>query len=164
MEQTDVNVVIIGEGPLEATIRKKAANLIKKEQLIILPFQKDNELKAFFCNCDYFILPSTHASEAFGIVQLEAMIYKKALISTNLPTGVPFVNKHQQTGLVVEPGNASELATAMQTLWTNEALNKTYGQNAYTRCLTYFTEEKMIENTKQAYHSVLHNSQPISNS
>ena len=77
------------------------------------------------------------------------MIYEKPIISTNLPTGVPYVNQHKQTGLVVAPKNIQELATAMQTLWDDESLRNEYGKNAKIRCLNEFTEEQMISKTKQ---------------
>ena len=153
LKKTSITLVMIGEGPLESEIRKRGAELMNNNRLFIYPFQERNELNAYFNQCEFFVLPSTHPSEAFGIVQLEAMIYKKALISTNLPTGVPFVNQDQTTGRIVEPGNSSELADAMQTLWDNKPLCKTFGKNAYDRCMTYFTEDKMLEKTKKTFLS-----------
>ncbi len=149
LKQTSVNIIMIGEGPLDNMIKSSGKELIEKKQLTIHPFQERDQLNQFFNHCDFFILPSTHASEAFGIVQLEAMIYEKPIISTNLPTGVPYVNQHQHTGLVVEPKNINALATAMQTLWDNESLRIEYGKNAKTRCLNEFTEEQMISKTKE---------------
>ncbi|MCD6232366.1 glycosyltransferase, partial [Candidatus Aerophobetes bacterium] len=48
-------------------------------------------------------------SEAFGIVQLEAMMCGKPMVSTNLPTEVPLVNKDAKTGIVVSPKNSDAL-------------------------------------------------------
>ena len=97
---------------------------------MLYPFQPKVKLNAFFSECEFLILPSTHPSEAFGIVQLEAMIHEKPVISTNLPTGVPYVNQHKNTGLIVTPGNIKELATAMETLWNNHDMRKQFGKNA----------------------------------
>ncbi|MGC6367634.1 MAG: glycosyltransferase [Candidatus Marinamargulisbacteria bacterium] len=155
MRVCEANVIIIGEGPLEPIIRKRAEDLIASGRLKLLPFQKREVLTSYFKSCEFFILPSTHPSEAFGIVQLEAMIHKKAVISTNLPTGVPYVNKHNYSGLIVSPGNINELAEAIQKLWTNQKLRNSFGENAYDRCKKEFTRDQMIKKTKMTFNNIL---------
>ena len=55
------------------------------------------------------VLPSCQNSEAFGLVILEAQAFARPVISTNLPTGISFINRHQETGLVVPPADVSAL-------------------------------------------------------
>lgn len=155
LKKSHIKLIMIGEGPLKPLIEQSAETLIKKKQLILLPFQKKDTLNKYFNHCEFFILPSTHASEAFGIVQLEAMIYEKPVISTNLPTGVPFVNQHEKTGLIVAPGNSDDLAQAMDLLWNNENLRTTYGKNAKKRCLDLFTKHQMISKTIDCLNSMI---------
>lgn len=155
LKKSDIKLIMIGEGPLKPHIKKSAQMLIQKKQLILLPFQKKDTLNKYFNHCEFFILPSTHASEAFGIVQLEAMIYEKPVISTNLPTGVPFVNQHRNTGLIVEPGNIDDLVQAMNVLWNNHNLRRIYGENAKKRCLELFTKNQMISSTIECLNSII---------
>ena len=48
------------------------------------------------------------------MVQLEAMLCGRPVVSTDLPTGVPWVNVHGETGLVVPPAMSTALTTALQ--------------------------------------------------
>jgi glycosyltransferase involved in cell wall biosynthesis len=149
LKQCSVTTILIGDGPLLNQMQEDGAHLIKNKQLYIFPFQSESALISYFQHCDFFVLPSTHPSEAFGIVQLEAMICKKPVISTNLPTGVPYVNKHNESGIIVPPKDTNKLAKAIQTLWDNHEQRNQLGTNAYHRCINYFTEDQMIEKTCQ---------------
>ena len=47
------------------------------------------------------------------MVQVEAMLSGLPVVSTALPTGVPWVNQHGETGSVVPPGDAGALRGAL---------------------------------------------------
>ena len=71
------------------------------------PPQDDDELAAWYHAADVFCLPSVARSEAFGLVQIEAHAAGTPVVSTNLPTGVPYANLDGVTGLIVPPGDAA---------------------------------------------------------
>jgi rhamnosyl/mannosyltransferase len=152
----DADVVLVGSGPLEGELRELAASLGVADRLTIVPPLDDEELTAHFLAADVFCLPSVARSEAFGIVQLEAHICGTPVVSTNLPTGVPWVNQHGETGLVVPPGDPSALAGALARLLTDDALRARLGARARERVLESFTVETMVAGTLSVYDEVLH--------
>ena len=148
---TSVKAIFIGEGPIKSACEAEAKRRLSPDQAIFLPPQSFETLLAYFHACEFLVLPSVATSEAFGIVQLEAMVSEKPVISTNLPTGVPYVNQHGQTGLVVPPMDVLALNTAIQTLWHDPLLCKQMGLQAKKRVLTEFSEEKMLSRMMNLY-------------
>lgn len=137
----DCELFLCGTGILAPELHKLADGLA----VHFLGQLSDPDLKSAFADCDIFILPSVQNSEAFGIVQQEAMIYGKPVINTNLPTGVPCVSIHGETGLTVEPGDVQGLAKAIQTLADSQELRNTYGRNARKRVLTCYESSRITQ-------------------
>lgn len=144
--------LIGGSGPLKEDFENyiKANHLEDKVEL--LGRIEDGELDNYYKACDIYLFPSIMQSEAFGIVQLEAMKYSKPVINTNLGTGVNYVSIHKVTGLTVEPKNSNELADAINILLNDDNLTENYGNNAYNRVKNLFDISKIkkiyIENFK----------------
>jgi rhamnosyl/mannosyltransferase len=101
-----------------------------------------------------FTLPATQRSEAFGIVQLEAMACGKPVVSTELGTGTSYVNRHGVTGLVVPPNDAFALATALNELVKCPAKRQIYGENGLKRVRNRFSVDRMVDATISAYRAV----------
>ena len=93
-------------------------------------------------------------SEAFRIVQLEAMACGKPVVSTNLPTGVPFVNQDGKTGIVVPPKDSNALTRAINILLDDPALRERYGNCAKERVKREFTREVMIHRIMEVYRGM----------
>lgn len=136
---------IAGTGELENKLKSYAEAHGMTEKVHFLGFLPDSELKQAYADCDIFVLPSVAKSEAFGIVQLEAMIYGKPVINTNLPSGVPYVSIHGETGLTVPPSDVKALAKAVNTLAKDDNLRETMGKNARERVIRHFNEKQIIK-------------------
>ena len=146
--KANAELFFAGTGILEDDLRQRAETLGIAERVHFLGRRMTPELRDFFAECDVFVLPSVAESEAFGIVQLEAMIYGKPVINTALPTGVPLVSLHGETGLTVPPGNAAALTDAIETLLADDALREQYGKAARARVLQEFSLMRVMAQTR----------------
>lgn len=152
----DYVILIGGTGPLYAKLQAQidAANLNEKVKL--LGFVEDNDLPLYYDACSLFCLSSLYKTEAFGIVQIEAMSCSKPVIATSIPgSGTCWVNAHNDSGLNVEPGNSEQLAKAIISITEDKEAYEAYCRNARARYEKLFTFEKMIENCLEIYKRVL---------
>ena len=136
---------IAGTGDLEPTLKEYAHRKGLENKVHFLGFLSDRELKQAYADCDIFVLPSVEKSEAFGIVQLEAMIYGKPVINTLLPSGVPHVSLAGVTGLTVKKSDPAELADAINTLAANRELREILGKAAAERVCSQFNEKIALD-------------------
>ena len=149
-----VRAVLVGEGPLKATWQQLAADLGVSDRVEFTGEVDTTTLGALYHACDVFVLPSVTRAEAFGMVQVEAMACRKPVISTALPSGVPWVNQHGETGLVVPPGDAMALRNALNTLVADADLRTHMGERGRARVVKDFSIERMAAQTAALYHDV----------
>ena len=131
-------VVIAGSGPEEARLRRLAdeagvPNVIFAGQI------SDAEKVALLRRCRALVLPSHLRSEAYGMVLVEASMFGRPLVSCEIGTGTSFVNAHEETGLVVPPGDPEALHQAMRTLLAEESLAGQWGTAARRRYESLFS-------------------------
>lgn len=153
--EVDINLIIIGNGPLEGKLRKLAYTLRIESRTHFLPHLPRRELKLYFHTCDLFVLPSVARSEAFGLVLLEAMACGKPLITTELGTGTSWVNQHGRTGLVVSPRDAPALAEAIRRLISEPDLARQFGHAAKIRVQEIFSYSRFAEGYLRIYRQLL---------
>lgn len=147
--KADAELFFAGTGVLEPELQARAETLGIRDRVHFLGRRMTPELRDMFADCDLFVLPSVANSEAFGIVQLEAMVNGKPVINTALPTGVPLVSIHGETGLTVPPQDAGALTDAMEQLLNDDALREQYGKAARERVLREFSLETVMRNTRR---------------
>jgi len=150
----EADAVIVGDGPLKARLESLATELGVADRVRFLGEIAGEELLAWYHACDALVLPSVSRQEAFGMVQLEAMLCGRPVVSTELGTGVSWVNQHEHTGLVVRPGDAGELHTALARLIGDPVLRQKLGLQARARVLEHFTAEKMCSATHLLYRDI----------
>ena len=83
------------------------------------------------------------------MVVLEAMAAGLPVVATNVG-GTPEIVLHGETGLLVEPGDAFQLASAMITLLQNPSMCKKMGDAGKKR-VNLFSIESMTQKTEALY-------------
>lgn len=144
LSRLGASLVIVGEGPLDRQLRERASASDLAGRVLFAGRVDEADLPAFYQACDVFVLPSTAKTEAFGVVQIEAMAAGRPVVSTNLPTGVPWVNASGTSGLVVAPGDLVALADALRRLIEDQPLRARLGAGARRRAETMFSRRQMI--------------------
>ena len=154
--QHNAKLLIIGIGPMEATWKAEAAQLgLTTERVVFLGEISDADLPAYYQAADLFVLPASERSEAFGIVQLEAMAAGCPVITTELGTGTSYVNQNGETGLVVSPNDPTALSAALNQLLSDPALRQRMSEQAQARIQSKFSIEQMVNQTEAIYRELV---------
>lgn len=150
----NAELVLVGSGALEEEYRKFVREHQMEDRVRLLGEIPEESLYQQFADCDVFVLPSVMRSEAFGLVQIEAMAFGKPVINTRLSSGVPYVSQDRITGLTVRPGDADELADAMNWMVEHPEERREMGMQARKRMKQEYRMETMLERIRKLYRSL----------
>ena len=145
-------LIIIGEGDLKNYYENLAKQYNIYNKLIFIGSVSNETLKKYYRTCDCFIFPSLTRSEAFGIVQIEAMASAKPVIYSNLP-GVRTVPIDNQTGYSFETGNHVDLKEKIEKLFNNNEL-ELFSKNARYRVEKNFNELELSKKLNSIYENL----------
>ncbi len=151
----DARILVVGAGPMGQQWQHLAARSSAASRIRFLGQVPDDELPLYYAAADVVVLPSSHRSEAFGQVLLEAMATGRPVVSTELGTGTSFANQHGKTGMVVAVGDADALAKAVNTLLLDPERRRRMGANGRQRVLEEFHVEQMVDRTINLYREAL---------
>lgn len=155
MQQVRGKLVIVGDGPLREKLEALASGIGVADKVVFAGEIQNDAVTPYYQAAKVFALASVARSEAFGIVQIEAMAAGLPVVNTALDSGVPFVSLHEQTGLTVPPENPEALAAAVNRLLDDEALRNSLGQAAISRAHQEFSLEAMTSRTLALYRSLM---------
>jgi rhamnosyl/mannosyltransferase len=118
----NIKLIIVGEGEQ----KKNLSELIKKNDfennVSITGFLSEDKLFALFASCDFFCLPSTERTEAFGLVLLESLIYKKPFIVSDVEgSGMSWILEKTGAGIPFAHDKISSLVFALNEIFDNSS-------------------------------------------
>lgn len=157
ISKVNASLSLVGEGPLLAELQSLASELGISNRVRFLGRVSDEQLAVMYKTSSIFVLPSTLPTECFGLVQVEAMLNGKPVINTNLPTGVPWVSLHNETGITVPPADVDALASAIKLLLEDAPLRERLGAQAAERAQNMFTLKHHVDAMTDLYANLLAN-------
>jgi rhamnosyl/mannosyltransferase len=155
MREVNAKLLIAGDGPLREAMERQIERGHLGDRVVLLGMKSPAQLTPLYQACQVFVLASTEPSEAFGIVQLEAMAAGKPVVNTMLDSGVPFVSRHGESGLTVAPRDSHALAAAINRMLEDPVLRQGYGQAGRRRVQRDFSVKRMTSDTLELYGEVL---------
>jgi glycosyltransferase involved in cell wall biosynthesis len=155
MRSVDGTLLLVGDGPEEASVRRLVDRLGLCERVRFVGHVPDPLLPAYYHAADVLVLPSIYRSESFGLAMVEAHLAGTPTISTELGTATSVVNRHGETGLVVRPASVDQLAGALRAMAEDDARRASWGEHARRRAREIYSSERMVAQTRDLYGQVL---------
>lgn len=155
-EFPDVFYLIVGEGPYRTELEKLTSDLHLTHIVIFAGPHPPPLNYPFYHLCEIFLMPNRimpdGEREGYGIVFVEAALAGKPVIGGR--TGGAFdaiVDK--ETGILVDPNDPAEIATAIRTLLNDNVLARSMGEAGKMKALRTNTTEI----TRQRFLQVVEN-------
>ena len=153
-------LLIIGGGPELPRLRRLSRKLGLEPAVTFRgEVNEDDEVRAAFFDADLFCLPSLQ--EGFGIVFVEAMAAGLPIVAAR-SGAVPEIVEHEETGLLVPPGDARSLADALTKLLADQGARARMGAAGVRKAKAYDLEllgrrflaatQPLLSSERQARH------------
>jgi glycosyltransferase involved in cell wall biosynthesis len=142
-------LIVVGDGPDRAALEALADELGVRDAVCFVGYQ--GRVRPYLDLMDVLVHPA--ASEAFGLVLVEAMFARLPVVATAVG-GIPKVVEDQKTGLLVPPGDPAKVADRLLFLWRNPAVREQMGAAGAIRARATFSESRYVEEVAALYESL----------
>ena len=150
---------IVGEGPLQARLRRMIHHLGLASYVEMSPALGQEPLRAVYQQAFALVLPSTVASnqdrDGLPNVILEAMASGLPVVSTTV-SGIPEAVESGRTGVLVSPNRPDQLADVLEQLARDPATAQAYGQAARETVARRFNDERHLNQLVNQMKGLLH--------
>ncbi|MCE9672337.1 glycosyltransferase [Myxococcus stipitatus] len=149
-------LVVVGVGQLEAQARERARALGVEDRVTWTGYLPPDALIGAYRAATALWFPSNARSEAYGLSQAEALACGLPVLNTAIPhSGVPWVSRHEETGLTVPVGDAEALARAARRLLEEPGLAERLGHGARARASAELRHDVMATRSLALYAEAL---------
>ena len=156
----NVTLVIGGDGTDLERLKTLAEEFSVSESIRFPGTVSRTDVPAYFHLCDIFTLPAIFDPkgnvDGCPNVILEAMACGKPVVASGI-SGIPVVVKANETGILVEEKNVTQLAAALVVLLTDKQKREQFGRAGQQRILNELTWDKVIEQIKDVYQRSVKN-------
>jgi len=151
-EDSQVRLMMVGEGPLDGKIKRLSRKLKVSERVIFTGKIANEELPQYYSAADIFVMPSGYDNFPNSI--LEAMSCELPIVATNVG-GIPQQVKHGENGFLVESGNVKNFKEAIITLMDNGSLAIEMGKRNRELVKKKYSWSINAQKLKEVYESIL---------
>lgn len=155
-EMPEVELVVIGDGPLRPSLEQLASELLQRYQF--LGVQPPASVRSWMNRVKIFCVPSIIAksgdAEAFGIVFAEAQAMGLPVVSF-ASGGIPEAVAHGETGFLVAEHDWEKLAKNIMHLLKDQILWQQFSQKGQERVQRLFSLQKQTGLLEDIYKQVL---------
>jgi len=144
---------VIGEPGMRSQTAKLVKQLGLREVVHFTGRVEAEDIARAYAESTIAVVPSLY--EGFGFPAGEAMACEVPIVSTTAGALPEVVGRDGDAGLLVEPGSAPALATAIATLLDAPELRRTMGIAGRARVEELFTWRKAAERTVESYREIM---------
>lgn len=142
--------VVVGDGVLRPELERYAQELGLGERVIFTGWRRD--LPHIYA--DLSVLAVTSDNEGTPVSAIEAMAAGCPVVATRVG-GLSDLIRHEETGYLVPPGDASAVATAILRLLRDPATARRLGLTAQTMVRERFAVQRLIGDMERLYLDLL---------
>lgn len=135
-----LKLVIVGDGNMKQRYQHLASQLQIETKVVFVGAVSEADLPEYYALADVLVLPSIDASEAFGIVLVEAFASGKPVIASNL-AGVRSVVEDGVDGYLAQPRNVNDLAIKIYAVISDPERSRLMGQAGLEKVKQHYSFE-----------------------
>ena len=156
LAKVEGRLILVGDGPETPSLRAEAKRLGLTDRVDFVGTLPYLRLIPYYLAADAFWFPSNYRSEAFGLVQVEAMASGCPVINTSIPqSGVAWVSRHEETGLTVPLNDPEAIAAAAHRIVNEPGLRPRLAAAARRRAIAEFDHRVMAMRSLDIYKRIL---------
>jgi glycosyltransferase involved in cell wall biosynthesis len=152
LEKVNAKFVIVGNGYMKEQLSNLANSRGITNKVMFTGFVDDDTLRKLQMCADVSVVPSLF--EPFGIVALEAMAARSPVVVSDTG-GLSEIVEHDVSGVKVYVDNPDSLAWGITKVLSDEGYANWLRTNAYKRVQEKYNWDKIAQQTKNIYETVL---------
>jgi glycosyltransferase involved in cell wall biosynthesis len=149
-EVPDAHLVLVGDGEERGALAARAVDVGVAERVHFTGWFVD--VAAALADCDVVALSSRN--EGTPVALIEALAAGRPVVATHVG-GVAAVVVPGETGLLVPPGDAGALATAIRTLLVDRALAERLATAGRARAAAEFGADRLVRDVRLLYRELV---------
>lgn len=149
-----LKLLLVGTGSLEEKLKEQVKEMGVEKDVVFTGRVPHGRVADYHRMLDIYVSVSLDESESFGVSAVEACACEKAVIVSRVG-GLKEVIIENETGLMVEPGNAEQAAQAIIRFAVSEILRKEFGMRARRHVMTHYIWKDNLHKMVSIYREVL---------